>query len=961
MKTHTGDNLLLSLQFSKGLIKGPPMFASFSRSILQANVRGGCVAPEAQLQLTPRPPTPTPPLFHPLPREAAHVFEERRGGVFALQTFKVPGFLLPRVPASALGEGPYRTRFSRGRGPLGGPASLPSAPRASGSCTDGAGVTMEGPSRAEGAASSAAVYSPAGRCGNVAVEETDNVKKSESPRAAATGKATCQKVDEENSLDAFGSFSVLPRESRLQPGLQSLAAFCRSNAIAGPSCSLYGGLRGVLDFGVCGQLLLDNLRAALRVHFTSTPLPGGSSLWESEAGLDELSKEAEEEASGRESLRDRVFLVETAALGPPPLWRHSGHLHRFRDDAVECTDSGTALRLDALAFRPPNAAAGRKAYEVAFTEGATASDGLLACSQQGPGTTPHGDAGADGGAEEGDAERNNGWLPLSEVDRRLSLAASLDSAVPHSPSENYLCREAPLSLYPHLPSPISGRPGALQAPRPFDLMMHVPLKRGFIRKSDGGGRHCEGGEEASSDATGEKAYTGNSDCAFLRPETAQIVSEGGAVGKCPLFCACVGLLPACMLVGLGSRHFASMWRLHLGIAVCGVDIATALRRPVARCVGCGLGACTLQNLFVAYKFLLPPTLRAKLPFGVAQEGRAYRNEMSTTRGSFLLRLREFRQFEIEYFVSPREDWDALMEQWAEHIRRFFVGIGIPSDCLRADETPQSSLPHYASRCIDISYLMRTRGRDASFAEGRCRETVFESPKELCGLALRGDYDLRRHQTTFAFELGSAFYVVPKLKGMQVVGLMLCCVGMVGGGGHVKVLLVVVSGEEATGRANFCWLQGIGLTLWLLFATLHSAMTEDLVLGRKRFFLNLHPAIAPYKAAIFPIVATNQLVQALGRSIHHKLRRHFSVLFDDTGSLGRRYRKSDELGVPFCISVDSASLHSMAVKLRWRNSAGQAELLYSTATLYSRPSSIFCCCFGITDVHTQAIIMLSIVS
>ncbi|KAL8440351.1 hypothetical protein Efla_000239 [Eimeria flavescens] len=593
------------------------------------------------------------------------------------------------------------------------------------------------------------------------------------------------------SLAEFGVFRFSPRRLRVEPDAERLSALCRSMAIASPSCSLYGGLRGVLDYGVAGCALLNNLRSALKGHFTAASFAGpslgsqGAADWPEAAAADEELEEAAD-------LRDTVFLVETAALGPESLWRHSGHLELFHDEAVQCTDTGTFFRIESLAYCPPDSAAGEQEFRVACVEdvkGLHAEAGKL-----------HAEAAtaAAAGREVTSAAASAAAAPAASAPVETPQPGDSRKAK-RLPSGWMPLAEAPLELYSQLPSPITGRLGALRPPRAFSLMLHVPLKGRMNSAAHGG-----------DPANGEGGTA-----AILRPETA-------------------------------------------------------------------------QNILVAYKALTPDALRLRLPFGLAQEGRAYRNECQGARSGFLLRLREFRQFEIEYFISPDADKDAMLSQWTEHINKFFFSLGIPPDALQAQEKEKQELPHYASRCIDFSYLMRSRNDDKTFSV---------SPKEICGLALRGDYDLSRHQKASRENL--EFLQPPKKKENAKCNAT------------AKVLPHVIEASIGIDR--------------LLFATLHSAFTADGVFGRRRFFLNLHPALAPYKATVLPIVASNPQVKSLARKVYLHLRKQMFSLWDSSGSLGRRYKRADELGVPFCISVDDESVRSQTVKLRWRNTGAQIAL------------------------------------
>lgn len=279
---------------------------------------------------------------------------------------------------------------------------------------------------------------------------------------------------------------------------------------------------------------------------------------------------------------------------------------------------------------------------------------------------------------------------------------------------------------------------------------------------------------------------------------------------------------------------------------------------------------TAQAIFVDFKQIVQ-TSRVKVPFGVGQIGKAFRNEI--TPGNFIFRLLEFEQMEIEYFIRP-EAWEATFEHWLGEMGRFLQWIGLGSERLRAREHGPEELSHYSKRTVDYEYL---------FPFGW---------KELCGLAYRTDYDLRRHMeysgedlTYFDQERNERFipHVVEPTMGVERLFL---------------ALLVDAYHEEPAVDVN-----GKPYT---------------------RVVLRFHPRIAPYKVAVLPLMRKPELVER-ARAVAAMLREHFMVDYDETQSIGRRYRRQDEIGTPFCVTIDYETLDDQAVTIRDRDSMQQVRV------------------------------------
>jgi glycyl-tRNA synthetase len=301
-----------------------------------------------------------------------------------------------------------------------------------------------------------------------------------------------------------------------------------------------------------------------------------------------------------------------------------------------------------------------------------------------------------------------------------------------------------------------------------------------------------------------------------------------------------------------ARQFNTMFKTFVGPVE--DDASVAYLRPE-----------TAQGIFVNF-FNVHSATRRKLPFGIAQIGKAFRNEI--TPGNFTFRTREFEQMEIEYFVKPGTD-EEWFDYWVEERLSWYKRYGIREENLRLREHGPEELSHYSKRTYDIDY---------NFPFGW---------SELEGIANRTDFDLRRHaefsgkdMTYFDEETGE----------------------------HIYPHVIEPSG-------------GIDRTA---LAFLVDAYHEEEVRGRKRVLLRLHCDLAPVKVAVLPLLRNRPEIVALAKEIAHDLRPHFVVLYDDTASIGRLYRRQDEIGTPYCVTVDVQSLEDRAVTVRERDSMEQVR-------------------------------------
>jgi glycyl-tRNA synthetase len=274
---------------------------------------------------------------------------------------------------------------------------------------------------------------------------------------------------------------------------------------------------------------------------------------------------------------------------------------------------------------------------------------------------------------------------------------------------------------------------------------------------------------------------------------------------------------------------------------------------------------TAQGIFLDFKTTLQYA-RRKPPFGIAQVGKSFRNEI--TPGNFIFRTLEFEQMEMEYFVPPAE-----AEQWHEHWMQarmdWYVALGIDRERLRLRAHDADELSHYSSATSDIEYLYPIGW------------------SELEGIANRGDFDLTQH----AKYSGEKLEYFDQSTGERYVP-------------HVV--------EPAA---------GVGRTV---LALLCDAYDEDEIGGEKRTVLRLHPSVAPVKVAVLPLLRKDGHPEK-AREIHHELRRHVSSEYDESGHIGKRYRRQDEIGTPLAVTVDHRTLEDDTVTLRDRVTVAQERV------------------------------------
>ena len=281
-----------------------------------------------------------------------------------------------------------------------------------------------------------------------------------------------------------------------------------------------------------------------------------------------------------------------------------------------------------------------------------------------------------------------------------------------------------------------------------------------------------------------------------------------------------------------------------------------------------------QSMFTNFK-LVQESQRLKIPFGIAQIGRCFRNEITT--GNFTFRSREFDIAEIEYFTEPGKD-EKQFELWLDQWQKFFKDIGLKKENLRLHEHPKSSLSHYSKRTVDIEY---------KFPFGW---------SELAGVANRTDYDLKRHSQFSGQDLG---YYDEEKKKKYFPYVIEPTMGL-----ERAVLAVLTDAytEVKGGRTK----------------TTESVKEQELV-------LKLDKKIAPIQVAVLPLVKNKPELIKKTKEIHQLLKLHFSTQYDEIGSIGRRYRRQDEIGTPYCVTVDFETLEKGDVTVRDRDTMKQERV------------------------------------
>jgi len=285
---------------------------------------------------------------------------------------------------------------------------------------------------------------------------------------------------------------------------------------------------------------------------------------------------------------------------------------------------------------------------------------------------------------------------------------------------------------------------------------------------------------------------------------------------------------------------------------------------------------TCQGIYVNFKNILQ-TMRLKIPFGVAQIGKVFRNEI--TPGNFIYRTREFEQMEMQWFCQPKEA-DKFFDYWGKKRMNWYLNLGIKKENLRAREVPKKELAHYAKKAVDIEY---------KFPFGW---------KEIEGIHNRGDWDLSNHSKNSGQDLkyeGYFPYIIETSAGADRSLFAFLC----------DAYTEVKGGRTKTTKA-----------------------TKEI-----EVVLKIHKPLAPIKVAILPLVKNKPDLVKKAKEIYQMLKPHFMCQYDETDSVGRRYRRQDEIGTPFCLTIDFETLKKDDVTIRHRDTMKQERITIKSLTNY----------------------------
>jgi glycyl-tRNA synthetase len=351
--------------------------------------------------------------------------------------------------------------------------------------------------------------------------------------------------------------------------------------------------------------------------------------------------------------------------------------------------------------------------------------------------------------------------------------------------------------------------------------------------------------------------------------------------------------PACGEVGRFTEPmpFKLMFETQMGANV--DDSMTLYLRPE-----------TAQGIFANFANVLDTT-RVKIPFGIAQIGKSFRNEVTTK--AFIFRTREFEQAELEFFCEPGTD-EKWYERWKELRFNWYLDLGIKKENLRFREHDADELAHYAKACVDVEYRF-------PFGSGDWQE--------LEGIANRTDYDLRQHQRGMRtvnkwFENDRDVTKTELASEAQ---------------DHVSGPLSYFDDQQKRRYIPYVIEPSAGIDRSAL-AFLVDAYDEEEVRGEKRNLLRFTPALAPMKVAVFPLVKRDGMPD-VARNIYDDLKRHLNCFYDEKGAIGRRYRRQDEAGTPFCVTVDGQTLQDTTVTVRQRDSMEQVRVSTDKLSGYLR--------------------------
>ncbi len=341
--------------------------------------------------------------------------------------------------------------------------------------------------------------------------------------------------------------------------------------------------------------------------------------------------------------------------------------------------------------------------------------------------------------------------------------------------------------------------------------------------------------------------------------------------------------PACGTVGQFSKPMAFRLMFETQMGANADDTMTLYLRPE-----------TAQGIFANFRNVLDSS-RVKIPFGIAQIGKSFRNEVTTK--AFIFRTREFEQAELEFFCKPGTD-DNWYNHWKEQRFNWYLNLGIKKENLRFRDHDPDELAHYAKACVDVEYKF-------PFGSGDWQE--------LEGIANRTDYDLRQHQrgmrtmNDWFEQKGDLSKITLRDEDPD----------------YVKGPLAYFEEETRERYVAYVIEPSAGVDRSTL-AFLVDAYDEDEVNGEVRNVLRFHPHLAPIKAAIFPLVKKDGLPE-IGRKLYDDLKKHFNCFYDEKGAVGRRYRRQDEAGTPYCMTIDGQTKEDGTVTVRERDSMVQSRV------------------------------------
>ncbi|OGZ32885.1 MAG: glycine--tRNA ligase [Candidatus Portnoybacteria bacterium RBG_13_40_8] len=284
---------------------------------------------------------------------------------------------------------------------------------------------------------------------------------------------------------------------------------------------------------------------------------------------------------------------------------------------------------------------------------------------------------------------------------------------------------------------------------------------------------------------------------------------------------------------------------------------------------------TAQAIFVNFKNIID-SFHPEIPFGIAQMGKAFRNEI--TLGNFIFRKLEFEQMEIEYFIQGK-DWEKYFELWKKEMEGWFLGLGIKKKSVRWREHKKDELSHYSKHTEDLEYNF-----------------PFGGFKELYGLAYRTDYDLKNHSDKSG-------------KDLRYIDLKT----------NERFFPYVIEPSFGLERT--------------MLAVLSEAYDEEEIKGIKRVVLKFKPSLAPIKVAVFPLLANKPDLIKKARQVYEIIRPYFLAIWDDRGNIGKRYYAQDEAGTPFCVTIDFDTLEKDDVTVRYRDSMKQERVKIDELTDY----------------------------